>query len=95
MLDYSTSSGRQAAEYLYGGGKVSYTIPVCPPTKPIHQLNVRSAAVDTIFITEAPSVTTNVTMEMTLRSDDKTSLDDAKISLTEPESETTPLVHAI
>ena len=86
------SLGGQATEYLYGGGKVSYTIPVCSPAKPIHQLNVRSAAVGTILITEASSAITNVTMEMTLRSDDKTSLDDVKTLLTDPESETTPLV---
>ena len=84
MPDYSTSLGCQA-EYL---SKSVYTIPVGPTSaKPTHQLNVKGAAVGTVFITEASSGATDITMEMTLRSDDKTLLDQVKTTLTEPESE--------
>lgn len=88
MPEYSTSLGCTAAEHLYEGGKVTYTIPVGPTSeKPTHQLNVKGAAVGTILIAEASSDATDITMEMTLRSDDETLFDDIKTHFTDPESE--------
>lgn len=85
MPDYSTSLGCQSTEHR---SKSVYSIPVGPTSaKPTHQLNVKGGAAGTILITEAPSSATDITMELTLLSGDKASLEDVKTLVTPPESD--------
>jgi hypothetical protein len=79
MPKYSSSLGCSSAPYIYSGAKVSYTIPVW--SKPNHALSIRGAAVGTLVIAEASADASDITLEMTLRTDDRSLLSGVKLDV--------------
>src|SRR5882762_6458104 len=80
MPKYSSFLGCSSAPYIYTGAKVSYTIPV-GWSKPNHALSIRGAAVGTIVIAEASADASDITLEMTLRTDDRSLLNGVKMAI--------------
>ena len=78
MPKYGSSLGCADAPYIYGDDKVSYTIPV-GSSKPNHALTIKGAAVGTLVIAEAPVDAIAITLEMTLRTDDRSLLNSAEM----------------
>lgn len=80
MPKYSSSLGCSSAPYIYGGAKASYTIPV-GSSKPNHALTIRGGAVGTLVIAEASADASDITLEMTLRTDDQSLLNSVKMDI--------------
>ena len=83
MPQYSSSLGCSSAPYIYSGAKASYTIPV-GSSKPNHAFSIRGAAVGTLVIAEASADAIDITLEMTLRTDDQSLLNSVKIDVPAP-----------
>ncbi|KAJ7262285.1 hypothetical protein B0H12DRAFT_1201414 [Mycena haematopus] len=73
MPTYSTSLGCVSAEYIYGGKPTSFNVPL--GSEHDHNFDARGGALGTITVLEGAPSATKVTYEVTVRSDDKSLLD--------------------
>ncbi|KAJ7217398.1 hypothetical protein B0H12DRAFT_1272736 [Mycena haematopus] len=74
MPTYSTSLGCVSAEYTYGGKPTSFDVPLGSDND--HNFDARGGALGTITVLEGAPSATKVTYEVTVRSDDKSLLDE-------------------
>ncbi|KAJ7680217.1 hypothetical protein DFH06DRAFT_1162291 [Mycena polygramma] len=75
MPTYSTSLGCLSASYIYGASPTSFSVPIGKDNAD-HGFDIRGGAVGTITVLEGAPTDTKVKYDVTLRTDDKTLLDD-------------------
>lgn len=75
MPTYSTSLGCVSAPYIYSGSPTSFNVPIGTENAD-HGIDIRGGAFGTITVLEGAPTDTKVKYEVTLRTDDKTLLDD-------------------
>jgi hypothetical protein len=75
MPTYSTSLGCVSAQYTYAGKPTSFNVPIGSDNAD-HGFDTRGGAVGTITVLEGAPTSTKVTYDITIRSDDKSLLDD-------------------
>ncbi|KAJ7346507.1 hypothetical protein DFH08DRAFT_914574 [Mycena albidolilacea] len=75
MPTYSTSLGCVSAQYTYAGKPTSFNVPIGSDNAD-HGFDTRGGAVGTVTVLEGAPTSTKVTYDITIRSDDKSLLDD-------------------
>jgi hypothetical protein len=89
MPVYSSSLGCVAAPFIYKDAMTTITVPI-GTVKSDHALDIRGSAVGTFVIAQGATDATEVKYEMTLRTDDKTLLNDVGVHYPVP-SENDPV----
>lgn len=84
--------GCASAPHVLGGSKSSYIIPAANANSS-HTLTIRGSGVGTFVIAEAAADATDITLEMTMRTDNKALLENIKVTMPEHDFKG-PITHA-